>query len=347
MKYIGIDHHKQYFIATVMDQEGKVIRKDRVSTDRRAVREYMERVNGDGDLKVVIEASYGWEYLHDLVKEMVQEVKVAHPLKTRAIAEAKIKTDSIDSEVLAHLLRADLIAEAYAPDFETRDKKNLLRYRASLTKARTMFKNMVHAILARNHIEEPEFRKLTDKFGKMGKAYMRAFKLRGNDTEILNHYLDLIEDLEEKIKSAEQKIKETFKKDEICQLIESVPGIGELSAVLIRYEIDDIERFVSDSKLCSYAGLVPSTYSSGSRTYRGKITKQGNKWLRWTLVEAAQTAIKKDLWLRRYYNKIEKRGGKKKAKVAVARKLLGIIYRIWKERRPYYEKPVAVALSFV
>jgi len=347
MKYIGIDYHKQYFIATVMDQEGRVIGKDRVSTDRMAIRDYFRRINGDGNIKVVIEASYGWSYLFDELKRIVKEVRVAHPLKTRAIAEARIKTDSIDSEVLAHLLRTDLIAEAYAPDFQTRDKKHILRYRASLTKIRTMLKNIVHAVLARNHIEEKGFRELSDKFSTKGKAYMRAFKLRGNDTEILNHYLDLIEDLEEKIKSAEQKIKETFKKDEICQLIESVPGIGELSAVLIRYEIDDIERFVSDSKLCSYAGLVPSTYSSGNRTYQGKITKQGNKWLRWTLVEAAQTAIKKDLWLRRYYNKIEKRGGRKKAKVAVARKLLEIIYRIWKEKRPYYEKPVAVALSFV
>lgn len=344
MKYMGIDHHMQYIIATTMDQQGRKISKDRVSSDRRAIKDYIKKANGDGDLKVVIEASYGWSYFYDEMRELVSEIKVAHPLKTRAIAEARIKTDSIDSEVLAHLLRADLIAEAYAPDFQTRDKKNLLRYRTSLTKIRTMLKNIVHSVLARNHIEEPEFRKLSDKFGKKGRGYMRAFKLRGNDTEILNHYLDVIEDIEEKIKGAEKKIKETFKKDEICQLLESVPGIGELSAVLIRYEIDDIERFISASKLSSYAGLVPSTYSSGGRTYQGKITKQGNKWLRWTLTEAAQSAIQKDLWLRRYYSGIEKRGGRKKAKVAVARKLLEIIYRIWKENRPYYEKPVAVAL---
>lgn len=344
MKYIGIDHHKQYFVATVMDQNGEVISKERIPTDRKAIRDYFKRVNGDGELKAVIEASYGWNYIYDEIRELVKEIKVAHPLKTRAIAEAKIKTDSIDSEVLAHLLRADLIAEAYAPEFETRDKKNLLRYRTSLTKIRTMLKNMVHALLTRNHIEESEFRKLTDKFGKKGKAYMRLFKLRGNDTEILNHYLDLIEVIQEKVVKVEEKIKETFQKDEICELLDSIPGIGELSAVLIRYEIDEIERFSSASKLCSYAGLVPSTYSTGSRTYHGKITKQGNKWLRWTLTEVAQRAIVKDLWLRGYYRRIAKRGGSKKARIAVARILLEIIYRVWKERRPYYERPVAVAL---
>jgi len=344
MKYIGIDLHKQYFVATVMDERGRAKSKERVSTDRAAIRDYFKRVNSDGDTKVAIEACANWGYFYDVIKDMVLEVKVAHPLKTRAIAEAKIKTDSIDSEVLAHLLRADLIAEAYTPDFQTRDKKNILRYRTSLMKIRTMLKNMVHAILTRNHIEEPEFRKLTDKFGKKGKAYLRCFKLKGNDTEILNHYLDLIDGIDNKIKDVERKIREIFREDEICSLIGSIPGIGEILAFLIRHEIDDIERFISASKLCSYAGLVPSTYSTGGKTYQGKITKQGNRRLRWALVEAAQKSITKDLWLRSIYRRIEKRSGKKRARVAAARRLLEIVYRVWKERRPYYEKPVAAAL---
>ncbi len=344
MKYMGIDLHKQYFIATLMNQQGKVISKDRVSTDRLAISEYLKGVNGDGELKVAVEACYSLGYFYDEIKNKADEVKVAHPLKTRAIAEARIKTDSIDSEVLAHLLRADLIPEAYVPDFKTRDKKHLLRYRSSLTKMRTMLKNMVHVVLTRNHIEEPYFNKISDKFGKMGKAYMREFKLRGSDTEILNHYLDLIEDIGEKIKHVEQRIRETCRKDKTCKLLESIPGIGEILAVLIRYEIDNIERFLTAKKLCSYAGLVPSTYSSGGKTYQGKITKHGNKWLRWALTEAAQRAIINDLWLRGHYERVAKRRGKKKARIAVARKLLEIIYKVWMEKRPYYEKPVAVAL---
>ena len=113
----------------------------------------------------------------------------------------------------------------------------------------------------------------------------------------------------------------------------------------IRYEIDAIERFMSAGKLCSYAGLVPSTYSSGNRTYQGKITKQGNKWLRWAMVEAAQQAPNRDLWLRSFYQRISK-NGKKIARVALARKLLEIIYRIWKDEKPYYKKGT-VALPVV
>lgn len=345
MKYMGIDHHKQYFIADTMNSKGVRIKRDRVSTDRHSIRSYISQMNQEEDLSVVIEASYGWEYIYEEIKDLVKEIKVAHPLKTRAIAEARIKTDSIDAATLAHLLRSDLIPEAYAPSRETRDKKYFLRYRASLVRIRTMLKNIVHAVLSRNHIESPGFRKLTDKFGKQGKAYMRAFQLKGNDTEILQEYLDIIESIEGKILKADRKIRETFRKDEICQLLESIPGIGELSAVLIRYEIDDIDRFTSPAKLWSYAGLVPSTYSSGGRTYQGRITKQGNRWLRWIMIEAAQSAITKDPWFGEKFAKIEKRAGKKKAKVTVARKLLEIVYVLWKERRPYYRKPVAVALG--
>ncbi|RKY87794.1 hypothetical protein DRQ11_05350 [candidate division KSB1 bacterium] len=88
-------------------------------------------------------------------------------------------------------------------------------------------------------------------------------------------------------------------------LLKTIPGIGDIIAFLIRYEIDDIERFSSAKKLCSYAGIVPSTYSSGGKTYHGRIAKQRNKWLRWALAEASHKVIVKSPSLRSYYNKIK------------------------------------------
>jgi transposase len=345
MKYIGIDYHKQYFVATMMNEQGKVIRKDKASTDRAAIRQYFQKADLSGGTKAVMEACYGWEYFYDEASELVDELIMAHPLKTRLIAEARIKTDTIDSEALAHLLRADLIPEAYAPDSETRRKKNLLRYRSSLVAMKVRIKNIIHSVLTRNHIEDQGFTSLSDKFGKQGIAYLRGVTLQGNDTAILHDYLDILEDLEGKIKEAEKRIRTVCREDKICTLLQSIPGIGPILAVTIRYEIDDIERFMSAGKLCSYAGLVPSTYSSGNRTYQGKITKQGNKWLRWAMVEAAQQAPSKDLWLRGFHQRISK-NGKKIARVAVARKLLEVVYRIWKEEKPYYKKGT-VALPYV
>lgn len=343
MKYMGIDYHKQHFLATTMDEKGKILSRDKVSTERASIRHYFSKASSDGPVKAVMEACYGWEYFYDEVEGLVEELIMAHPLKTRLIAEARIKTDAIDSETLAHLLRADLIPKAYAPAVDTRDKKNLLRYRSSLTAMKVRIKNMIHAVLTRNHIEDKGFKELSDKFGKKGMAYLRCVTLKGMDTEILNRYLDLLEETEAKIRAAESQIRLVCRQDKICQLLKSVPGIGDILAVTIRYEIDDIERFVSAGKLCSYAGLVPSTYSSGNRTYQGKITKQGNKWLRWALIEAAQRAPLGDAWLGNFYARIAKKG-RNIARVAVARKLLEIIYRIWKEQTPYYHRPVAAAL---
>jgi transposase len=345
MKYIGIDYHTQYFVATTMDEKGKVISKDKVSTDRDSIRHYFQKV-GTRETKAVMEACYGWEYFYDEVDDLIDDLIMAHPLKTRLIAEARIKTDSIDSETLAHLLRADLIPEAYAPSAETRDKKNVLRYRLSLTAIKVRLKNVIHSVLARNHIEDKSFTCLSDKFGKKGRAYLRSVTLKGNDTMIVNQYLDLLEETERKITAAERQIRAVCRQDEICTLLSSVPGIGDILSVTIRYEIDEIGRFVSDGKLCCYAGLVPSTYSSGKRTFQGRITKQGNKWLRWAMIEAAQRAPLNDPWLMEFYTRIAQKG-KKRARVAVARKLLEIIYRMWIDRKPYYRKPVTAALQYV
>ena len=239
-----------------------MIRKDKASTDRASIRQYFQNAGLSGRAKAVMEACYGWERFYDEASKLADELIMAHPLKTRLIAEARIKTDTIDSEILAHLLRANLIPEAYAPDSETRDKKNLLRYRSSLAAMKVRIKNIIHSVLTRNHIEEHGFTSLSDKFGKQGMAYLRAVTLKDNDTDILNDYLDLWEETEKRLKK---------QRSGLCALLQSIPGIGPILAVTIRYEIDDIERFMSAGKLCSSAGLVPSTYSSGNRTYRGKI----------------------------------------------------------------------------
>jgi transposase len=342
MKYMGIDHHSQYFIAVLADDKGKELRKDRVSMDRNSIKRYFNQFAGK-DLTVAMEASYGWSYFYDEVKPLVKGIKMAHPLKTRAIAEARIKTDTLDAGTLAHLLRADLIVKAYAPDRTTREKKNLLRYRSALVKTRTMLKNRVHALLSGHHIEDRQFRDLTDKFGKQGREYMEKLPLQGSDKTILSEYLLVIDTLDGKIKAVEKLIGKEFRQDEVCRLLETLPGVGKILAVTIRYEIDDIERFISAQKLCSYSGLVPSTYSSGGKTYQGKITKQGNRWLRWAMIEAAQQASRIDPWLSGVYERIATKG-KKKARVAIARKLLELVWRIWKEKRPYEKRYGAVAL---
>lgn len=339
---MGIDLHRKYFVATIVDEYGEVTRRDRVSTDRDAIAHYLGSLDGDKPERAVMEACYNWTYLYDQLDGAFDEVLLAHPLKTKAIAEARIKDDILDSETLAQLLRADLIAQAYAPSRETRDVKNLLRYRASIVSARTAFKNRAHAVLARNHVEHPVLREVSDIFGRRGIAVMRSLELYGHDTAILNGYLDIVEDFSARERLLAKQIKAMNREDEITRLLMTIPGIGDITALLIRYEIDDIDRFISARKLCSYAGIVPATHSSGGKTYHGRITKQGNKWLRWGIIEASHKTIKASPSLAAYHARIKARRCSSDATVALARKLLKIVYHVWKERRPYYEGSVRI-----
>jgi len=116
----------------------------------------------------------------------------------------------------------------------------------------------------------------------------------------------------------------------------TIPGIGYFSALLI-YEVGDINRFPNSKKLCSYAGLVPTVRQSGNKIIRGRITKEGNKLLRWVLVQCAHTAVRKDERFKRFYERIKAKKGPQKAIVATARKLLTVIYACWKNKTPYGE----------
>lgn len=337
MYYTGIDAHKKYFVSVTLDDGGNLVHRKKVSTDRLAIRKYLEELRTLGEVKAVMEAGYNWSYLYDELSGDI-EVILANPIRTRWIAEAKVKTDGLDAEGLAYLRRAGLIARAYAPSFQTRDVKNLLRYRLFLVRVRTAFKNAAHAALDRNHIEDPLWRAQSDKFGRVGMRIMKGLKLKGNDTDILGGHIEIIEDLTRRVRIIDSRIKTMVKQDEVTIRLRSIPGVGDILALLLRYEIDALERFSTPKRLSSYAGLVPSLYSSGGRSYYGGITRQGNHWLRWAMTEAAQAASATSDCLGAYYQEVKARRGGNTATIALARRLLEIVYHVWKENRPYFEK---------
>jgi len=131
----------------------------------------------------------------------------------------------------------------------------------------------------------------------------------------------MVEVMNARIGSTEDLIRDLAADDEAVGWLKSVPGIGKFFSVLVRYEVDDITPFRSPKKFASYTGLLPSTYASGSRQEHGRLTKQGNKHLRWALVEAVTPAVVKSPWLRRYYERIKRRRGAKDARSATARKM--------------------------
>jgi transposase len=270
-----------------------------------------------------------------MLKDRVSSVKLAHPMRVKAIASARIKTDKIDSEILAELLACDLIPEAHIRIRENREKQTVLRQRASFVATRTRVKNRIHVLVDR---QPYEIRKtaghLTDLFGKAGMDWLRNVKeLSKNDRILLDQMLELLNNLNTLIEKTNKIINEFFNNDRNAQLLVTIPGIRKFLAVLISTEIDDIERFSSAKKLASYTGLVPSTYSSANITRHGRIIKQGNKWLRWAFVEAAKSAKRYNTQLNEYFNQISKRKGINSATVALARRIVTIAFSILHNQR--------------
>jgi transposase len=336
MYYVGCDQHKYYSYVTSKDKQGNI--KDQVKlyhNDRDELVNYFSSLPKEST--VLLEASGFEPWLCDLLQGMGVNVKLAHPFKTRAIAEEKIKMDKLSSSVLSDLLRADLVCEAYIASPEIRQKRYRMRYRQSLVHLRTMTKNKIHSLLDRLGLQAPQY---TDLFGKSGRSYLEGLTLPSPYQKALDGYLALIDNLTVLIEQVDRELRKALKDDPQVKLLTTIPGIGTILAHFILAEIGDINRFLSSAKLASYTGIIPSLHQSGKVTYLGSITKQGNKYLRWAFVEAAHVAIRKDLYLGFYYGKLRHKKGSHIAIVAIAHKLLTYTYQVLKKQEPYKAKTV-------
>ena len=328
-EYIGIDFHRQSSYITRMDKEGNILEQLKVRNREEELGAFLAKHIEES--KIAIEATGNWYYFYELIEEKQPDVVLSHPLKTRAIASARIKTDKIDSATIAHLLRSNLLPTAYIPPREVRDVKEILRYRASLVSLRVAIKNKVRAILSKNGI----VLNYTDIFGKKATVYLKDLELRSCYRREMDGYIKLAETLNFLIDETSRTIREMVEGNPKAMLLTTMPGISYYSALLILAEIGDIKRFCDARHLCSYAGLVPSTYQSSDRTRHGKITKQGSRWFRWILVEVSTHAINSSKKFKSLYIRVAKKHGKNTARVAVAREMLKVIFYMLKYNEPF------------
>jgi len=299
--------------------------------------EFKEFIGNRDNTRLVMESCWNWSKTYELVKDLVEEVILAHPLKVKAIASAKIKTDAIDSRTLAELLMADLVPQAHLRKAENRVKQRIIRHRAFMVVMRTRVKCRIHDLVD-SQLLPAEVLQARPKnlFLKKGMRWLTSLEWTNEgDRRMLKSYLRLLELINQEISSSNEMIEEIYRKDKDAQLLTTIPGIGVTLATLISTEIDGIERFSSPSKLCSYAGLVPSTRSSGGKTYHGRLASEGNRWLRWALIEAVVPASYADDEIRQRLNALRKIKSANVAKTIMARWLLKIVYHVLKESRPY------------
>jgi len=316
--YVGVDVHKNFSFVCAMKENGEVILEKKVRTEE------LEKFLEDIENKTIIlePTTTGINLARKLRKN--NEVLLSHPYKTKLIAESKKKTDKVDARVLADLARTNFLPTAYLPPDETMKLREIIRERIRLKKLSTSIKNRIHSILAKNGIKYEG-----NLFNTEGREFLNSL-----NNECIR-YLRILSSIENEIKEIDREIRQKCRENEETMLLTTIPGIGFFSALLIYAEIGDIKRFPNSKKLCSYAGLVPSIRQSGNKVITGKITKEGNKLLRWVLVQCAFVAIRNDEKFRNFYERVKQRKGPQKAIVATARKLLTVVYAVLRDKKPY------------
>jgi transposase len=265
--------------------------------------------------------------IYDLLVTLVGRAVVAHPAKVKLIADARVKTDKVDVLTLAQLLRADMLPEVWVPPPHVRDLRALLSHRRRLVSLQTTAKNRLQSVLHRLNLRPPD----GELFAQKQREWWQALELSATERLRVEQDLATLDHIVPQIAAVDALLRclstSELWADQVPYLVQ-LPGIALLSAMTILGAVGDITRFGSSKQLVGYAGLGAGVHDSG-KTHRDKgITKQGRRELRYVLIEAARAAVQSHPYWKREFAQLEKRIGEPKAMVAIARKLLIVVWHV-------------------
>ncbi|RNJ75979.1 MAG: IS110 family transposase [Nitrosopumilus sp. D6] len=324
--HVGIDLHKKFLQVAVMNQNGTMLFEDRIDNDWDVIKKFFARFPQDS--RYVVESSSVWYGLYRYMTDKLgMDVTVSNPFVNKVIATSKKKTDKVDARILADLDRGGYISECYVPDEQTVENRRLTRFRHKMVHMRTACKNGIHGILLQDGIKI-HATNWTAMY-MIALHRLKNYRIEGYLTEI-ESFNKIIHDLDYKIRAI------TSASEEACRL-KTIPGVGDYTALVMTAEIGDKSRFLNSHQLCAYAGIVPSVRNSADTIHHGNITKRGSKMMRWALVEAVHTHVRRfpETDLSIFYKRLEKKRGRSKATVAAASKLLRIMYWMLKEGKDF------------
>jgi transposase len=281
-----------------------------------------------------IESMNGARFVHDQLELAGWHVEIADALKVKGLAPLAAKTDRIDAWVLAELGRRDLVPAIWLPDPAVRAERERARFRLHLVRHRTALKNRIHATLIAFGHPVP----VSDLFGVAGRELLASLAVPEPWATTLVTSLELVDDLDTRIDACEQELRAMGADHPDIELLRTIPGVGWILAYTIASEIGDIARFSSPKKLTGYTGLCPFVRQSGGRDDRGPLAKNGPKYLRWALIEAATHAARHPAYKARYERNKRRLGrqrGSKVARVDIARELSTAIWHMLTRREPF------------
>jgi transposase len=327
-RFIAIDAHKHYLVVGGLDKHMEIVLPLR-RIDIHRFPDWARKHFLPSD-SVVIEASTNTWTLYDVISPLVARILVANPYKVRLIAASKVKTDKLDVWALARLLVADLIPEVWVPPLHVRELRALISHRRRLSQTSARTRNRLHSVLHRHNLKPPTARpfspKHSDWWTSLPLSPSESLRVR-QDLDTLQHVKSQLDAIDEEL----NRLTTTEPWSSSYPFLVQLPGFGLVLSMTILSAIGDISRFPSPKKLVGYAGLGASVHDSGKTHRTGRITKQGRKDLRWALVEAAWSAVRYHPHWKAHYQRLSRRMHPNKAIVAVARKLLVVVWHVLTE----------------
>ncbi len=341
LRFIGLDIHKHYLVAAGVDhQKNLVFGPHHVPFTQ--LEAWISKYLNLRDAVVIEMTTNAWK-MHDLLAPHVHSVTVVHPPHVALIVRAQVKTDKKAALTLAQLHAAGLLPAVWVPPQEVRDLRILVAQRYNMVRLVTAIKNRLHSLLHSKQIIPPESIQM---FDPEARSWWESLPLTPLELTRLQTDLDTLAFARQQVLRLERCLGQIAAQDARMPLLVQLPGIGLLNGITILAAIGDITRFPEAKKLVGYAGLGARVHDSGMTYQTGRITKAGRRDLRRAMVEAANHAIKSHPHWKAEFERLEKRKGRSKAVIAVARKMLVAVWHILtKVEADRHAQPQQVATS--
>jgi transposase len=345
MLYAGLDLSRKRLDVRLLDPGGETVAETAAAPDVDGLRVLAERVaRYERPVRAAIESMNGARFVHDQLEFAGWDVEIADALKVKGLAPLACKTDRIDAWVLAELARRDLVPAIWLPSPAVRAERERARFRLHLVRHRSALKHRIHATLLAHGRPCP----VSDLFGLGGRELLASLELPEPWNSSIDVSLRVLDHLHDEITACERELRMLGAAHPYVPTLMTAPGIAWILGYTIASEIGDIRRFAAPEKLVGYTGLCARVYQSGERDRRGPLAKNGPKYLRWAMLEAALHACRHPAYRDRYQTTKRRLGRQRGAKVAqidIARRLTSAVWHMLSRGEPFAPRGATPALA--